>query len=94
MRKDRTVISRLTGMLDMSAQPLPGLPIVELCADERVLIENHNGVIGYGREEICVAVNYGRIKVKGSKLKICFMSKYQLVIVGQIGTIQIERSQK
>ena len=91
MRRNGTVIDRLSGILDMSAQPLPGVPIVELCDDKRVLIENHKGVIGYGSDEICVAVSYGKIIVCGSALKICFMSKQQLIIVGQIDGIQIER---
>lgn len=92
MRRNRTVMSRLTGILDMSAQPLPGVPIIEICGDQRVLIENHKGVIGYGSEKIGVAVSYGKIEVSGCGLKICFMSKQQLIIVGQVGGIQIERS--
>ena len=94
MRKNRTVVNRLTGMLNMSAQPLPGIPIVELCADKRVLIENHGGVIGYENEKICVAVTYGKITVSGAGLKICYMSRQQLIIAGKIDGIQIERSVK
>lgn len=92
MKQNRRTLHRLTGILDMSAQPLPGIPIVELCGEKRVLIENHGGVVGYGSEQIRVAVKFGKLSVLGSGLKICFMSKQQLVISGRIDTIQIERS--
>lgn len=91
MGRNRRVINRLSGFFDMSTQPLPGLPIVELCGDRRVLIENHSGVVGYGREKICVAVKYGRLSVMGSELRICFMSRQQLVVSGEIHGVQIER---
>lgn len=91
MKRNRKVIHRLSGIFDMSAQQLPGVPIVELAGTKRVLIENHQGVMAYSCESIRVLVKYGKIEVTGSNLEICYMSRQQLVITGQIGGVQIER---
>lgn len=91
MKQNRKIINRLTGILDMPAQPLPGIPIVELVGTGRALIENHNGVIAYANELVCVQVKFGKISVIGCGLKICYMSRQQLIITGQITSIQLER---
>ena len=67
------------------------LPLLELAGDHRVLIENHNGVLGYSLNEIQIKVAYGRLSVIGSNLKILQMSKEQLVITGLIDEICLFR---
>lgn len=64
-------------------------PLVEIVGQNRVLIENHGGVIGYSNDEIQVKVSYGRISVEGSILKFMQISKEQLVITGKISTITL-----
>ncbi len=91
MKQDRRMMHRLKGMLELSSQPMPGIPVVELCGDKRLLIENHHGVVGYGSEQIRIAVKFGNLSVNGSGLKICFMSKQQLVVSGIIESLQLER---
>ena len=50
MGKGRMILQRLADGADLSAEPLPGQPIVEIAGDRRVLIENHFGVKEYSRE--------------------------------------------
>ena len=92
MKQDRRMLHRFRGMLEMSSQPMPGIPIVELCGEKRLLVENHHGVVSYGDKQIRIAVKFGNLAVSGSGLKICFMSKQQLVVSGRIDTLQLERS--
>lgn len=91
MNERNNVFKRLAGMLDMSSQPMPGMPIIEMAGNKRVLIENHRGVIGYGQERIGVLVKIGKIVVMGSDLEICYMSRQQLIITGCIESVSIER---
>ena len=91
MNQNSKIIRRLSGLLDMSAQQLQEVPIVELAGTKRVLIENHQGVVSYSSESICVLVKFGKIAVSGSELEICHISRYQLVITGNISGVQIER---
>ena len=67
----------------------PGLPLLEIIGNQRVLIENHQGVTAYGQNEIRVKVCFGQMCVSGADLKLACMSKHQLVIIGQIHGISI-----
>lgn len=78
-------------MLDLTSQPMPGIPIVEMAGNQRVLIENHQGVMEYGTERISILVKFGKIIITGTKLEICYMSRHQLIITGCIETVSIER---
>lgn len=69
--------------------PLIKHPLVELVGQNRVLIENHQGVLAYSTDEIQIKVSYGCVIVKGTKLQLLEMSKMQLVICGRIDSIQL-----
>lgn len=82
---------RLARDADIHGQPLPGVPIVELAGDRRVLIENHCGVREYSRERIGVKVKFGMVLVCGSCLELSRMTREQLVICGRIDSVTLER---
>lgn len=67
----------------------PGVPLVEICGNHRVLIENHKGITCYGETDIYVKVNKGDIHVVGEGLYLCRMNKIKLVITGRISTVQM-----
>lgn len=90
MKRDYDMWSPLKKMM-MSAQTIPGIPLMELLGDKRVLVENYNGVLTYERGKICVSVQYGTLQILGTDLEICYMSKHQLVICGEICGVIIER---
>lgn len=94
MGKGRVFIQRLVDEELLTAGALPGLPILELAGDRRVLIENHLGVMEYGRNRITVKVGYGQVSVLGDCLEIMRMTKQQLIICGRIGGITLQRRGK
>lgn len=91
MNQHNKVLHRLTKLLDLSAPAIPGLPIVEMAGNRRVLIENHQGVVEYEKTRIIVSVKFGKIIVTGSDLELCHMSRHQLVIAGCIDAVSVER---
>lgn len=94
MKKSDNLLQRITERADLSAEPLPGLPLIELAGDRRVLIENHQGVTEYGREKIQVQVRYGHVCICGSGLELARMTKQQLIISGQIDSVSLLRRRK
>lgn len=68
--------------------------IIEIAGDQRILIENHCGVVTYGKEMIVVKVKYGSVSIAGSGLDIANMTKEQLVIFGTIQSITLHRREK
>ena len=85
------ILQRLADGADLSAEPLPGQPIVEIADDRRVLIENHFGVKEYSREKIGVKVKYGLVCVCGCNLELIRMTKEQLIISGRIDAVTLIR---
>ena len=82
---------RLANLSTLGNGIVPGVPLIEIIADRRVLIEHHNGICRYTREQICVRTSYGAIKIEGSGLYMKKMTKEQLLITGQIACICICR---
>jgi len=91
MGRGRFFLERLADASELSAEPLPGQPIVEIAGDRRVLIENHFGVKEYSREKITVKVKFGFVCVCGCQLELLRMTKEQLVICGRIDGITLQR---
>ena len=84
-------MQKLADSADLSSEPLPGVPIVEIAGQSRVLIERHGGMTEYSRERICVKVPYGCVCVCGCELELTRMCKEKLIISGRIDCVQIQR---
>lgn len=84
-------MERLSTAADLLDEPLPGLPLVELAGDRRVLIERHMGVSEYTKERIMVKVKLGHICVCGTNMELSRIMKSQLVIKGTIFSVSIIR---
>lgn len=91
MGRGRYFLERFADEADLTAEPMPGQPIVEVAGERRVLIENHLGVKGYSREKIVVNVRFGLISVCGCGLELVRMTKEQLIIRGRIDGIMLQR---
>lgn len=87
-------MQRLTDQMDLAGEPLPGVPVVELAGDRRVLIERHGGVTQYSREKICVKVRYGLVQVCGCGMELTRMTREQLVISGRINSVHLLRRER
>ncbi len=94
MKQRKNLLERMAFAADLSTEPLPKLPLVELAGEHRVLVENHLGVIQYGCQEICVKVSYGHISISGKRLELARMTKEQLVITGIIEGVCLCRGRK
>lgn len=90
----RYFAERLADSADLSGEPMPGVPVVELAGDRRVLIERHGGVTEYSCERICVKVRYGLVCICGCGLELTCMTREQLVITGRIDAVQLQRRVK
>ena len=71
-------------------QVLTPRTLAEVYGTERVLIEQHKGIVSYGSEVIRVGATYGFLVVEGQDLRLCCMSRAQLVIRGKILGIRME----
>lgn len=86
--------SRFATDPELPGELLPGQSLVELAGDNRILIENHRGVIEYSRCRIGIAMHTGRILVCGQGLELARMTRDQLVIIGQVEHIHLLRKER
>ena len=94
MGQPRKSVQVMKHRLRQIDEPLPGVPLLELAGESRVLIENHYGVSEYSRERVGVKVRFGVLLVCGCGLELAKLSKDQLVISGRIDGIQVIRGRK
>lgn len=91
MRRQHGIWNSFAGAADLETEPAPLVPLVELAGDRRLIMENHQGVVGYTQQQIQVRVKYGFVCVEGEQLEMAQMTKDHLVITGRIDRIGIIR---
>lgn len=93
MRKDSIKPSN-SQMQNSYIELRPDTPLVEICDNKRVLIENHRGIVCYGVSEIIVNVKNGSICVLGNHLCLARMNKTKLVICGEIHSVCVQKGKQ
>ena len=76
-------------MADLPADALAGLPKLELVGSGELRVENHKGILAYGREEIHVSGGIYLIKIAGQDLELRAMTGIELLITGKISQITL-----
>ena len=89
MKEHKSFVERLTTAADLSSEPIPGVPLVEIAGLNRVYVENHRGVALYTDTEIQVKVKYGRVRFCGSDLSLSCISNEYLTISGKIDAVYL-----
>ena len=89
MKERKNLVEHFISASDLSDEAVPGLPLIEIFGNKRVLIEHHCGVTEYGCQQISVKVKNGMILVLGNGLQFALMTKEQLVISGQIDCVRL-----
>ena len=83
--------NRFPEALHIPDQTLPGVPIIELYADRRVLIESRCAIIHYEATSIKLKSCSYRICVCGTDLSIAELSGDQLIITGVVDSVSVRR---
>ena len=91
MKQRKTDASRFLDSISKKTDLIPGVPLLEIAGQCRVLLENHRGIIAYSPSQVTVRVQFGSYCIHGCALKIARMGKDQLVIQGRIEMVQLIR---
>ena len=88
--KNRHFMERMLEAVDLSVEPIPGKTLIEIMENRWVLVENHCGVISYGREKVIVKTQNGCIYISGCGLILSKMSKDILRITGMVRCVEMQ----
>ena len=83
------LLEKAAEAFDLPADVIAGLPRLELVGDKELRMENHKGILAYGTQEIHVSGGIFGVKICGDDLELRVMNGLELLITGQIRTIQI-----
>ena len=89
--RNKEVIGRVAEAALRTSEMLSKQPLLELCGDHRVLVENHNGIGDFSAGRIDIKTKFGLYSIDGLDLEICRMTAEQIVISGEIDTITLFR---
>ncbi len=77
-------MEKTSAMLDLPGDVVAGLPRIELLGDRELRMEYHKGILAYGTEEIHISGGKLVVRVRGQGLELRSMTPTQLLITGQI----------
>ena len=83
MKRPASFISKLLQQAELN-DVSKKIPLTEIAGTGRVLIENHQSIMQYSPQCICVKVCFGCIRVTGKRLRLAQITGTQLVICGDI----------
>lgn len=89
MKRDGSILERISRVADLQNEPLPAQPLLELCGNCRVLIEHHKGICEYTPTKVRVSVKFGSYCICGTHLEITRLSSDQIVITGNIDMVNV-----
>lgn len=91
MQPGKRWLKKLVEQADFMDESVTLEPILELCGNRRILIEQHCGVLEYSAERITVKIKNGTFTVIGEGLDLCKMCSAQLLIRGRIESVQVRK---
>lgn len=86
-RERRDFLGAAAEALELPADVVAGAPRIELIGKREFHMENHRGILSYGREEISVSGGKLLVTVRGQNLEIAAMSAGALFITGNIESV-------
>ena len=86
----KKLTERLAQRLELPGELMEGVMRLTLIGGERVLIENHKGLLDYTDE--CVEVSGGRmrLRVRGSGLLLRSMSSEEVLVTGRVFAVEVD----
>lgn len=91
MKLYEKVCGKIPEILDLPDQTLPGVPIIEIYGNKRLLIEGRCSVIDYCESCIKLKNTYGNVCILGRNLIMSELTQQQMIIVGEIDNLSISR---
>lgn len=85
------VKSNISDILEIPKDILLDLPKITFIGNLQVSIENHKGIVEYSNENIRVKMKDGIIKVSGMDLAIKTIIAEEIIIYGNIASIDFYR---
>lgn len=83
------LLEKTAEVFDLPGDVLAGLPRIELLGSRQLRMENHQGILAYGSDEIHISGGKLIVKVRGEELNLRSMNGAELLITGRISGVEL-----
>ena len=83
------LLEKAAERFDLPGDVVAGLPRMELLGDRQFRMENHQGILAYGTDEIHISGGKLIVKVRGEGLELRAMNGVELLITGRISGVDL-----
>ena len=80
----------LAERLDLPAGTLEDAMRVTITGKNRLMVEHHQGLLGYEDDRITVRGRQGQLRVLGRGLRLCAMDRNMLLIGGSVAAVELD----
>ncbi|TDT51099.1 sporulation protein YqfC [Fonticella tunisiensis] len=80
--------SRFADSLELPKEVVLDTPMVRITGNNEMSVENHRGIVEYSKEILRINSTLGIIKVSGSFLNIKEINQENIIISGEISSIE------
>jgi sporulation protein YqfC len=82
---------RIADALELQHDVALNLPVLHLTGGERLLMENHRGLLEYGNAKIRIASTAGTVEIEGENLTIKSVGRDDVLVTGRIKSVNISK---
>lgn len=86
----RSAAEKVAQAFSLPADAVAGLPLIQLTGDHQLRVERHRGILAYDPQEVHIGGGRVTIRVKGLELELKTMNRGELLIEGQIFSVELE----
>lgn len=83
---------RIAEVLELQHDVALNLPVMHITGGERLLMENHKGLLEYGHNKIRIASTAGTVEIEGEGLTIKAVGRDDVLITGSIKSINMSKA--
>jgi sporulation protein YqfC len=83
---------RIADALELQHDVALNLPVLHITGNERLLMENHKGLLEYGRTKIRIASTAGTVEIDGENLAIEAVGHDEVLITGCLKSVILNKT--
>ncbi|MDD3243619.1 MAG: YabP/YqfC family sporulation protein [Eubacteriales bacterium] len=82
---------KVSEALEIPGDAMFGLPSLQWTGQDRLVVQNHRGIVDYTPQSIVIDTRQGQYRVGGEGLYLEMLSREMLVLRGEISAISLYR---
>ncbi|CCC58152.1 sporulation protein YqfC [Caloramator australicus] len=79
---------RFSDALDIPEEIVLDVPVIKIVSNNKIIIENHKGIIEYSKTTVRINSRIGIVALKGEDFVIKYITQDEIILEGEIEVIE------